>query len=158
MFSIFQKKIILFNPFDGNWMTLEDVPDEVFSKRLIGDGFAINPTSNLLVSPIVGKIVQIFPTNHALGIISDEGIEVLIHIGIDTVELKGEGFKRLAEVGQRVDVGTPLIEIDLPYIQSRGKSLITPILITNGNSVKSMKLLNPRGVAGVTQGIELQIK
>lgn len=158
MFSIFQKRIILFNPFDGAWMNLEDVPDEVFSKRLIGDGFAITPVSNLLVSPVCGKIVQIFPTNHALGIVSKEGIEVLIHIGIDTVELKGEGFKRLAEVGQVVDVGTPLIEIDLTFIKSRGKSLITPVLITNGKSVKSMKLLNPRGIAGITQGIELQIK
>jgi glucose-specific phosphotransferase system IIA component len=158
MFSFFKKRIILLTPFDGKWMNLDDVPDEVFSKRLVGDGFAIMPESSVLLSPIKGKILQIFPTNHAVGLLTEEGIEVLIHIGIDTVELKGQGFERLAEVGQMVEIGTPLIGISRDYILQQGKSLITPIIITNGEKVSKMKLLSTRGVAGRTEAIEILLK
>lgn len=158
MFSFFKKKIILLNPFDGQWMDLDEVPDEVFSKRFVGDGFAIMPESDVLLSPAKGKVIQIFPTNHAVGLLTDDGVEVLIHIGIDTVELKGQGFERLAEVGQSVEVGSPLVKISRAYILEQGKSLITPIIITNGEKVSKMRLLSKRGNAGQTEAIEIQLK
>lgn len=158
MFSFFKKKLILHSPFDGQWMALDEVPDAVFSQRLVGDGFAIMPESSVLLSPCKGKIVQIFPTNHAVGIVTEEGLEVLIHIGIDTVELKGQGFERLADVGQMVEVGTPIVGISRDFIEQQGKSLITPIIITNGEKVSKMKLLSTSGIAGQTKAIEIHLK
>ena len=90
------KKLELLAPMTGELVKLEDVPDEAFSKKLMGDGIAINPTNDLVVAPCEGQIIQIFDTNHAVGIETKEGVEILIHIGIDTVNLKGEGFTRIA--------------------------------------------------------------
>lgn len=109
---------------------------------MLGDGIVIQAEDGLVVSPVKGKVLQIFPTNHAVGIISDEGIEILIHLGIDTVELKGKGFTRLAEPDDPVNPGTPLIRMDLDIIKSYGKSLISPIIITNSEKVKSLKAMS----------------
>lgn len=124
----------------GEVIRLENVPDLVFSQKMIGDGFAMNPSNGVVVAPVDGTIVQIFPTNHAFGIMTTQGLEVLVHIGIDTVELKGEGFKRLAEVDQFVKAGTPIVEIDLEFVRAHAKSVITPVVITNQEKVKSIKV------------------
>ena len=98
MFNFFKKKDIeLYAPLTGNAVPLTDVPDPVFAEKMVGDGIAILPTSNQVLAPCDGKVVQIFPTNHAVGIEAEGGVDLLIHVGIDTVELKGEGFKRLVE-------------------------------------------------------------
>jgi PTS system glucose-specific IIA component len=125
------KMMTLMAPMDGEVISLEDVPDAVFSQKMLGDGIAIKPSEGFVVSPCNGKVVQIFDTNHAIGIETDEGAEVLIHIGIDTVELKGQGFERLLKVGDKVYTGDALIQVDLDYIVAAGKSIITPIIITN---------------------------
>lgn len=124
----------------GEVVDIEKVPDLVFSQKMLGDGYAIVPTSGVVIAPISGVIVQIFPTNHAFGILTESGLEILVHIGIDTVELKGEGFKRLVEVDQVVKAGTPIIEIDLEFVKSHAKSVITPVVITNKEKVKSIKV------------------
>lgn len=141
MFNFSKKKSESLRPvMTGEVVNLEKVPDLVFSQKMLGDGFAVVPTNGMVVAPIDGTIVQIFPTNHAFGIITEQGLEILVHIGIDTVELKGEGFKRLVDVDQMVKAGTPIIEIDLEFVKAHAKSVITPVVITNKEKVKSIKV------------------
>ena len=106
-------------PLSGEIVNIEDVPDVVFAEKIVGDGIAIKPTGNKMVAPVDGTIGKIFETNHAFSIESDSGIELFVHFGIDTVELKGEGFKRIAEEGQRVKVGDTVIEFDLPLLEEK---------------------------------------
>ncbi|QZY56435.1 PTS sugar transporter subunit IIA [Crassaminicella profunda] len=132
------KEITLKAPFKGEIVDIKEVDDPAFSTKMLGDGVAVRPNSNIAVAPCDGKIAQIFPTNHAFGIITKEGLEILVHIGIDTVNLKGEGFKRLVEVGTDVKKGTGIIEVDLNYIKKSGKDTITPVVITNMDKVENM--------------------
>lgn len=137
----------LYMPMKGALLDMQAVPDPMFSGKMLGDGFAVDPTDGVVKAPVEGTIVQIFPTNHAFGVVTDSGLEILVHIGIDTVELKGEGFKRLAEEGQKVSVGTPVIEVDLDLVRARGKSVITPVVITNFDTVQSFKRLQAAGAS-----------
>jgi PTS system glucose-specific IIA component len=142
MLNLFKKEntsLTLKAPLSGEILEIEKVPDPVFAGKMIGDGLAINPVEGVVVSPCDGKIIQVFPTKHALGILTKEGIEILIHIGIDTVTLKGEGFKAYVSEGDIVKKGDKLLEIDLDYINKNHKSTITPILITNMDKVKEIK-------------------
>jgi len=132
MFGIFKaKKQILVSPVDGDIVELSEVPDEVFSQKMAGDGLAILPRSNTFVAPVSGTLTKIFSTNHAFSIKTKSGLEVLVHIGLDTVALNGEGFKRLAKEGDTVSVGKPIISADLEFIASQGKDIITPIVINH---------------------------
>ena len=108
---------------------------------MAGDGFAINYTGSTVVAPCDGTLTLIFKTNHAFSITTDNGVELLIHIGLDTVTLNGEGFERLIEEGQKVKAGTPIIKLNRELIESKGISLVTPVLITNVDSVKSISPL-----------------
>lgn len=130
MFGLFKpKKQIIVSPIDGDIVPLESVPDEVFSAKLAGDGLAIIPRSHTFVAPVGGVISKIFSTNHAFSIRTKNGLEVLVHIGLDTVALKGEGFKRLVEEGDTVSVGKPIIFADIEFIKSQGKEIVTPIVV-----------------------------
>ena len=130
------KGIELCSPLTGEAVELSGVPDPVFAEKMVGDGIAIKPTSGTVVAPCDGKVVQIFPTNHAVGIETSTGLDLLIHIGIDTVELKGDGFKRLVEEGGSVKKGQPILEVDLKRIEELGKSIISPFIITNADEVE----------------------
>jgi len=121
----------IFAPMAGHVVPLSEVDDPIFSQAILGQGIAIIPTDGLIKSPINGEIVTIFETKHAIGLKTDEGIEILIHIGLDTVELKGQHFTQLAQAGDRVTVGTPLVEADLNAIKAAGYDIITPIVVTN---------------------------
>jgi len=130
MFGFFKaKKVVVVSPADGDVVDLEKVPDEVFSQKLAGEGIAIFPRSNTFVAPVSGVVTKIFSTNHAFSIQTESGLEVLVHIGLDTVELNGQGFERLVEEGTKVSVGKPIINADLEFIESRGKEIITPIVL-----------------------------
>ncbi|MEN2768558.1 glucose-specific PTS transporter subunit IIBC [Ornithinibacillus xuwenensis] len=118
-------------PITGEILPITEVPDQVFAGKMMGDGFAIKPQEGLIVSPVNGKIINAFPTKHALGIQSDGGREILIHVGIDTVNLKGEGFELLVNEGDTVKAGQPLLQVDLAYIEKRATSIVTPIVFTN---------------------------
>ncbi|HIP52329.1 MAG TPA: PTS glucose transporter subunit IIA [Campylobacterales bacterium] len=132
MFGLFKiKKQTLVSPADGDIVDLTKVPDEVFSEKMAGDGIAIIPRSNTFVAPVAGTITKIFSTNHAFSIKTKSGLEVLVHIGLDTVALNGEGFKRLAKEGDIVSVGKPIISADLEFISSKGKEIITPIVVNH---------------------------
>ena len=118
-------------PVDGRLIPIEEVDDEVFSAKMAGDGIAIMPVGDTFVAPIDGVITKIFSTNHAFSIKSKQDLEVLVHIGLETVALKGEGFERLAQEGDEVKVGDPIIKVDLDYIKANAKDIVTPILITD---------------------------
>jgi len=119
------------SPIKGEIKPLSEVPDAVFAEKMMGDGFAIVPSEGTVVSPVSGTIVTFFPTKHAIGIESDSGREILIHVGIDTVKLEGKGFEALVSQGDRVELGQPLLKFDVDYIEEHAVSIITPIIFTN---------------------------
>ena len=115
-------------PLDGTVVELENVPDEVFAQKMVGDGIAIAPSGNIAVAPISGDLVKLFPGGHAFGIATDDGVELIVHLGLDTIELKGVGFKCLATEGQKVQAGTPIVSFDRATIERLGKVLISPVV------------------------------
>ena len=117
-------------PFDGWCLPLTEVPDEVFAARMLGDGLAIDPTSGIVLAPCDGEIVTLPQSAHAVSIRSADGVEVLIHIGIDTVVLGGSGFEARVKVGARVRCGDELIRFDLDRVVRSAKSLMSPIVMT----------------------------
>ncbi|MCT4619364.1 MAG: glucose-specific PTS transporter subunit IIBC [Marinisporobacter sp.] len=119
------------SPLNGKILPLKDVPDEVFSQRMMGDGFAIEPTNGEVVSPVDGKIATLFPTKHAVGIVAENGREILIHFGIDTVKLKGEGFEALVNQDDVVKAGQPILRVNLDEVKKKVPSMITPVIFTN---------------------------
>lgn len=131
MFGFFEKSFKLVAPMDGKVIDLSKVPDEVFSQRLVGDGVAMDSTGDIIVEPAEGILKMIFKTNHAFVVVLENGAEILVHIGLDTVELDGYGFERIAEEGINIKAGEPIIKINRQAIQEKGCSLITPVLITN---------------------------
>lgn len=136
MFGLFKaKKEVLISPADGDVIELSEVPDEVFSQKMAGDGMALVPRSNTFIAPVAGTITKIFATNHAFSVRTKLGIEVMVHIGLDTVELQGEGFKRLAQEGETVTAGKPIVSADLEFIQSKGKEIVTPIVLNHEKSL-----------------------
>ncbi|MBO0962122.1 PTS transporter subunit EIIC [Neobacillus sp. MM2021_6] len=118
-------------PLKGEIKPITEVPDQVFAGKLMGDGFAIIPAEGMVVSPVDGKIVNLFPTKHAIGILSDSGREILIHVGIDTVNLKGQGFEPLVSENDCIVKGQPLLKVNLDYIKANATSTISPIVFTN---------------------------
>ena len=127
------KQEILVSPLKGEVKPLSEVKDEAFSKGALGKGIAIEPTEGKLIDPIDGVLTTFFPTGHALGIISDNGVEILIHVGMDTVQLDGKYFTPKAKQGDTVKVGDVLLEFDIKAIKEAGYSLITPVIITNSD-------------------------
>ncbi|WAH35628.1 PTS sugar transporter subunit IIA [Alicyclobacillus dauci] len=144
------QEITILAPVDGEVVPLEDVEDPMFSQKMLGDGLAVRPTSDTIVAPVSGTLTQIFPTGHAAGITTRQGIEVLIHVGIDTVELKGEGFTKLVEQGAQVEAGTPLIRLDLDKLGKTAKSLVTPVIITNMDKVEQLTRSTDQSVDAAT--------
>lgn len=142
--SLFKKKSKveeIFSPLTGERIELEKVPDPVFSQKMMGDGFAVIPSEGKVTSPVIGEIIQVFPTKHAIGIKSKEGLEILIHVGLETVALKGEGFKVFVKEGQTINVGDPLLEFDIPFLINNNKEIVTPVIITNGEKVKAIEVV-----------------
>lgn len=140
--KLFGKKAeeeIVTAPVTGKLVKLEDVPDPVFAQKMMGDGLAIEPAEGVVVAPLDAKIVQVFPTKHAVGLVTDAGIEILIHIGLETVSLNGEGFESFVKEGDKVKKGDKLITFDLGIIKEKASSTVTPIIITNGDSVESIE-------------------
>ncbi|MBX3041004.1 MAG: glucose PTS transporter subunit IIA [Bdellovibrionaceae bacterium] len=134
-------------PLAGRIVPLDQVPDKTFSQKILGEGVAIEPTSGRVVAPFDGTVEQIFKTAHAVGLTNSEGVEVLIHIGIDTVKLGGEGFKAFVKAGETVKAGQTLIEFDLEGIRAKAPSVVTPIVITNTADFPPKGLKNSGAVA-----------
>ncbi|WP_078381105.1 PTS sugar transporter subunit IIA [Sutcliffiella halmapala] len=146
-------------PISGKVTELEAVPDPTFSQKMMGDGLAIIPTEGVVVSPVDGEIVQFFHTKHAIGIRSKTGAEILIHVGLETVAMNGEGFEGHVKEGDKVKAGDKLISFDINLINEKASSTITPIIITNGEIVESLeKKLTDNAVKGQTELFRLKVK
>ncbi|MBU8906273.1 PTS sugar transporter subunit IIA [Desertibacillus haloalkaliphilus] len=146
-------------PATGKFIEIEEVPDAAFSQKMMGDGFAIEPTEGEVVSPIDGEVVQIFPTKHAVGIQGKSGIEVLVHIGLETVSMNGEGFKAFVKQGDRVKAGQCLITFDLDLIKEKATSAVTPIVITNSDKIESLqKVASDHPQKGKSEMLKIKMK
>lgn len=142
--------VSVYAPVDGDVVMLSDVSDQAFAGGAVGRGVAIIPSNGYFVSPVKGEVVMVFETKHAVGVKSDEGAEVLIHVGIDTVQLEGKYFDALVKQGDRVEVGTPLLNVDIESIKNAGYDIVTPVVITN--------TLEYSDVLNVTKGATLKGK
>ncbi|GIN38860.1 MULTISPECIES: PTS sugar transporter subunit IIA [Heyndrickxia] len=136
VFNFFKKEkeeLQIYAPINGEIISIEEVPDPVFNQKMMGEGVAVIPTEGSICSPVDGTILQVAPTKHAVGILAKDGSEILIHIGLETVALKGEGFQVAVTTGDKVSKGQRLIDVDWEYIKLHAKSIITPIVITNSS-------------------------
>ena len=123
----------VFAPVKGEVIPLDQVDDQAFASGVMGKGMAIIPTEGKVCSPCDGVVSAIFPTGHAVGVTSNDGVEVLIHIGMDTVKMEGRGFDKKVKEGDKVTRGQILVEFDMDAVQKAGYSLVTPVIITNTN-------------------------
>ena len=128
-------------PIDGTVLPQDKIPDETFATGILGPGCGIEPTGDTVYAPFDGTVTQVASTLHAVGLTSDDGIEILIHVGMDTVEMNGKGFKALVKEGDKVKAGTPLLKIDLDAIRAAGHPTATAIIVTNGDDMGEMKML-----------------
>ncbi|MDE2503140.1 MAG: glucose PTS transporter subunit IIA, partial [Burkholderiales bacterium] len=126
-------------PLAGLIVPLDRVPDPVFAQKIVGDGVSIDPTSGELLAPMAGEVVQLHGAHHALTLRADNGVELLIHVGIDTVMLRGEGFAPLVHVGDRVERGQPLLRFDVDALAARARSLLTQIVVANMDAVTAIE-------------------
>lgn len=143
----------LLNPIKGEIKDLSTVPDEMFSQKMMGEGVVIDPSEGIVYAPCDGVVATIFKTNHAVAIAADNGAEVLIHVGIDTVKMNGEGFKGLVKNGDRVKAGDKLIEFDLILVKAKAKSHLTPFVVTNSADLKEVNILKTSGVTPLNAAI-----
>ncbi len=150
MFGLFKTKSIeILAPVSGEVIALEDVNDAVFAQKIVGDGVAIVPSGELFVAPFDGKLTKLFPTLHAYSMQHSSGVEVIVHIGIDTIELAGDGFEAIATEGSMLKIGDPIIRANLKKIQALGKDIETPIVISN--MAKYTKLMKRDGSIEISQ-------
>lgn len=133
-------QIVVASPLSGRYVPLADVPDATFSQKVLGEGFAIDPNSGEVRSPVEGTVAQVFKTGHAIGLVGPEGLEVLIHVGIDTVKMQGEGFHPRVKAGDKVKIGDLLLEFDLDLVRKKAKSAITPVVITNSSDFSQIEI------------------
>ncbi|OPJ61279.1 PTS sugar transporter subunit IIA [Clostridium oryzae] len=140
MLDFIRRSYKLLAPIDGKVVDLTKIPDDIFAEKMAGDGIAIEATGDTVVAPADGEITLIFKTNHAFGLLLDNKVEVLVHVGLDTVCLCGEGFHRLVEEGKKVKAGDAILRFDREYIKERNCSFITPVLITNMDNICFIEL------------------
>ena len=149
----------LVSPITGDVVALEQVPDEAFASKAVGDGIAVKPASNIVVAPAAGTVVKIFNTNHAFCLETNNGAEIVVHMGIDTVALEGKGFKRLVEEGTDVKAGEPILKMDLDFLNANARSMISPVVCSNSDDYSALVILaSGKVVAGQTPLYEIKGK
>ena len=145
LFDIFKKKekiiVTIYSPINGKVIELKEVPDEAFAQKMVGDGCAIEPDKGSICSPIEGQLMNIFPTNHAIIFETIDGLEMIVHFGIDTVKLDGKGFQKLREPGP-IKIGDEIIKYDLDDIKDGVPSTRSPIIINNMEKVEKIEVLS----------------
>ncbi|WP_059103642.1 PTS sugar transporter subunit IIA [Shouchella shacheensis] len=145
-------------PVSGKLVPIEEVPDPTFGEKMIGDGFAIEPKDGHVVAPIAGEIVQFFPTKHAFGIKSAGGAEVLVHIGLETVGMNGEGFTAHVKEGDNVKAGEKIVDFDLALVKEKAAHTVTPVVITNPDHFSLSKESASEATAGETPLLTVRAK
>lgn len=143
------------SPVTGIIKNLNEIEDKAFASGAMGKGFAVAMQNGKVIAPFDGEIMVCFPTGHAYGLKSNDGVEILIHIGMDTVQLEGKGFTPYVEAGQKIKQGDVLVDVDIDYIKSQGKSLVTPIVFTDGRNVELLKI-NEQVQAGAKNIIKFE--
>ena len=145
LFDIFKKKektiVTIYSPINGKVIELKEVPDEAFAQKMVGDGCAIEPDKGIICSPIDGQLMNIFPTNHAIIFETIDGLEMIVHFGIDTVKLEGKGFQKLREPGP-IKVGDEIVKYNLDEIKDNVPSTRSPIIINNMEKVEKIEVLS----------------
>lgn len=145
LFDIFKKKektvVTIYSPMNGKVIELKDVPDEAFAQKMVGDGCAIEPDKGVICSPVDGQLMNIFPTNHAIIFETIDGLEMIVHFGIDTVKLDGKGFQKLREPGP-IKVGDEIVKYNLDEIKDNVPSTRSPIIINNMEKVEKIEVLS----------------
>ena len=145
LFDIFKKKekivVTIYSPVNGKVIELKEVPDEAFAQKMVGDGCAIEPDKGIICSPIDGQLMNIFPTNHAIIFETIDGLEMIVHFGIDTVKLDGKGFQKLREPGP-IKVGDEIVKYNLDEIKDNVPSTRSPIIINNMEKVEKIEVLS----------------
>jgi PTS system, glucose subfamily, IIA component len=154
-----RKKIDEFvSPANGELIHLDKVSDPVFSQKLMGDGFAVTPSDNEIVAPIGGVVGTVFPTKHALMITSDHGLEVMLHLGIDTVELDGKPFETFVKENDNVTAGQKLATMDLEQVKAAGKDIPIMTIVTNSDAVKEMSDFDEKSVSAGDPALKVTVK
>lgn len=154
-----EKQVIatLLAPVSGEVVALDDVPDEAFASKAVGDGLAIKPSDKWVVAPIAGTLVKIFNTNHAFCLETDNGVEIVVHMGLDTVALEGKGFTRLVEEGASVVAGQRVLEMDLEFLNANARSMVSPVVVSNSDDFAGLTLLaHGQVIAGETPLYEVK--
>ena len=145
LFDIFKKKektiVTIYSPINGKVIELKEVPDEAFAQKMVGDGCAIEPDKGSICSPIEGQLMNIFPTNHAIIFETIDGLEMIVHFGIDTVKLDGKGFQKLREPGP-IKIGDEIVKYNLDEIKDNVPSTRSPIIINNMEKVEKIEVLS----------------
>ena len=145
LFDIFKKKektiVTIYSPMNGKVIELKEVPDEAFAQKMVGDGCAIEPDKGIICSPIDGQLMNIFPTNHAIIFETIDGLEMIVHFGIDTVKLEGKGFQKLREPGP-IKIGDEIVKYNLDEIKDNVPSTRSPIIINNVEKVEKIEVLS----------------
>lgn len=139
---IFNKETTLASPLTGKLLQLSEIDDKVFASGAMGKGIAIEPTEGVVYAPADGEIILAFPTGHAVGLKTTDGAELLMHIGMDTVNLEGKGFEMLVKQGDQVKLGTPLVRFDIEAIKAAGYSIVTPLVVTNSKNYHEVKVIS----------------
>ncbi|WP_373893757.1 PTS glucose transporter subunit IIA [Virgibacillus sp. CBA3643] len=148
-----QESVIL-SPLNGEVIDLESVPDPVFSQKMMGEGIGFIPTNGEIYAPISGTVTQVFPTKHAVGLMTDDGVELLIHLGLETVELEGEGFDIKVESGSKIKVNDQIGSFNLALIEEKGKEIISVLVFPNLQE-KELNLFKTGEVKAGTEIAEL---
>lgn len=147
-----KKQVSVLAPFGGAVVPVTEVPDQVFNQRMLGDGFAIVPPADAgvveVLAPVSGTVKKLFGTKHAVALVTDGGVEVLVHLGLETVELGGEGFEALTETGAQVEAGQPLLRMDVASIRAAGRDPITPVVFTKTGQIASVDIAAGDAPAG----------
>lgn len=150
--GLFNKKVVIYSPVNGLGKSIDQVNDEMFAARALGDGFAVEPEDDVLVSPIEGTVTAIFPTKHAISLKAKNGLEVLLHIGIDTVELNGLGFDIKVEEGEKINSETILAVVDFAQLRAQGKETDVMVIFTNLDQ-KKVAFKEGQAVSGQEIGV-----
>lgn len=157
MLNIFKKKnklVEVLAPLTGTTVAIEEVPDPVFAQKMMGEGIAIRPTTNTVVAPCKGTVKMLMPNSgHAVGLVSDEGMEILIHVGMDTVSLKGEGFEVVTQVEAKVEIGDPLIIFNEALLKEKGMDTLTMVVVTNPKDLQPDQIIINQEVVAAANAI-----